>query len=123
MAILFLSAVFIVTFGIVGIVFSFKEKNIYRFWLRIFVFLVPLSLVPFFVETRYRLPMYPFMIIFAGYALTLLPQIKKAIKTRDKKIIIPLRISAILITLILFNSIYDSTVNIGKIALRIKSLF
>lgn len=119
----FFSAAFILTFGILGIVFSFKEKNIHRFWLRNFVFLCPLSLIPFFVEARYRIPIYPFMIIFTGYALTLLPDIKKGIKLKEKKIIMPLRISLILITLLLLNTIYDSMVNGGEIISRINSLF
>lgn len=122
-ALLFFSAVFILTFGTLGIVFSFREKNIYRFWLRAFIFLCPLSLIPFFVEARYRLPIYPFMIIFASYGLTLLPEIKSAIKLKEEKTLMYIKISLVLITILLLNSIYDSIANLEIVISRIKLLF
>ncbi len=120
-SLLFSSFLFI--FGTFGFVFSRAGNNPYKFWMRSFIVLAFLSQLPFVAGARYRLPLYPFMIIFAGYSLTLLPQLKAVAKNRNKKIIVPLRISAIFITLFLFNFIYDSMVNRQEIIARIKLLF
>lgn len=118
-ALSFLFAAFILSFGILGIVFSYNEKNVHSFWLTNFIFLCPLSLVPFFVEARYRLPIYPFMIIFASYGLTLLPQIKSVLKSKEEKNLKCLKISVILIAILLLNSIYDLLSCIDEVGRRI----
>lgn len=119
----FLFSLFLFSIGTIGFIFSYRNNNSYKFWMRSFIIISFLSLLPFIVEARYRFPVYPFMIIFASYGLTLLPQIKTAIKLKEEKIIIPLRISMILITLLLFNFIYDSMVNLEEVMSRIKLLF
>ncbi|MCF7835747.1 MAG: hypothetical protein K9M15_01360 [Candidatus Marinimicrobia bacterium] len=43
-----------------------KEKREELLYLIAFTFLTCLSIIPFLIETRYRLPVYPFMAIFAG---------------------------------------------------------
>ena len=95
----FLFTVFIISFGILGAVFSFREKNVYRFWMMAFILLCPLSLVPFYVTVRYRLPVYPFMIILTAYTVTILPKIKMAVNGKGR-MIMPLKISLALIALL-----------------------
>lgn len=117
-------AAFIFTFGIVGMVFSLRDKDsTFKFLLHSFIIVCPLSLIPFFVETRYRLPIYPFMIIFASYGLTLLPVIKSAIKSKEEKTLRYLKISAILIAILLLNTVYDFIINSGEIINRVGMLF
>ena len=59
-------------FGFAGIISSFfKEKrNHLLFYFLSFVFLTFASIVPIIVETRYRLPIYPFMAVFAGFFIS-----------------------------------------------------
>lgn len=94
-------------FGITGIVFSYAKVNKYISWMRKFIFISVLSLIPFIVEARYRLTVYPFMIIFASYALSILPKIRPAFISGDKQIIRLLHLSTFLLCLLILNSIYD----------------
>lgn len=107
--------------GIIGIVFSYAKVNKHISWLRRFIFISILSLIPFIVEARYRLTIYPFMIIFAGYALVLLPGIRSAFILKDKRIIYLSYLSMILFTLFILNSVYDLSC-VDDIALRMHIL-
>lgn len=119
-----LFAIFIFSFGIMGMIFSLRDKDsTFKFLLRSFIMVCPLSLIPFFVETRYRLPIYPFMIIFASYGLTLLPQIKSVLKSKGEKNLKYLKISVILIAILLLNSIYDYIINMEEIIKMVELLF
>jgi len=64
-----LASVLLFTLGFAGIFATLKKerKNKKMFYLIAFAFLTCLSIVPFLIETRYRLPIYPFMAIFAGF--------------------------------------------------------
>lgn len=115
----FLFSVFILFFGALGIVFSFKHSDIYKFWLRAFIFICWLSLIPFIVEPRYRLPIYPFLIIFTGYALNLMPEIK----SKNKEDLKYLKIFIILVVFLLLNTVYDFIANLGEIKSRMSLLF
>lgn len=82
---LILSNFFIFAFGILGLVFSYTVKNRYISWMRKFIYISVLSLIPFIIEPRYRLVIYPFLIIFSSYAITLIPKIRHAFLKNDKQ--------------------------------------
>lgn len=105
--------------GIPGIVFSYASANKYISWMRRFIYISILSLIPFVVEARYRLTIYPFMIIFASYAIILLPRIRPAFIFQDKQIIRLSRLSLILFILLILNSIYDLSTCMDQMALRL----
>lgn len=94
-------------FGTIGIVFSYTKVCKYISWTRRFIYIYILSLIPFVVEARYRLTIYPFMIIFASYALTLLPKIRLVFISQDKQIMRLARLAMFLFSLLIINSIYD----------------
>ena len=64
-----LASVFLFTFGFAGIFAAIKKEinNTFLIYLIAISFLTFLSVVPVLFETRYRLPIYPFMAIFAGF--------------------------------------------------------
>lgn len=64
-----LASVILFTFGFAGIFTIFKKEreNKQVIYLITFAFLTCLSIVPILIETRYRLSIYPFMAIFAGF--------------------------------------------------------
>ena len=68
-SVLFGALIFI--FGFAGIlIWFFKEReNKLAGYMLTFAFLTFLSVVPILIETRYRLPIYPFLAIFAGLAI------------------------------------------------------
>lgn len=111
----------ILGFGIVGIVFSYADINKYISWMRRFIYISILSLIPFVVETRYRLTVYPFMIIFASYALVILPKIRSAFISKDKQSIYLSYLSVLLFSLVILNSVYDLSC-MNDIALRMHIL-
>jgi len=53
--------------GIIGRLF-FKMNAIYKFYIS-FILIYTLSLLPFFINDRYRLPIVPFLVIFASIGL------------------------------------------------------
>ena len=113
---------FIFSFGITGIVFSYLRTDIYISWMRRFIYVSILSLLPFVIEARYRLTIYPFMIIFSGYALTLLPEIKLAFIRREKRIMRLSYLSLFLFGLIFLSSLHDSFIFYDDAALKLRCL-
>jgi 4-amino-4-deoxy-L-arabinose transferase-like glycosyltransferase len=53
--------------GLSGAWLFWRSKRPLLRWLVVFAVLMPLSVIPIIVETRYRLPVYPFLALFAGY--------------------------------------------------------
>lgn len=105
--------------GITGIIFSYAKVNKYISWMRKFIYISILSLIPFVVETRYRLTIYPFMIIFSGYALVMLPKMRLAFSSQDKQIIRLSRLSVFLLSLLILNFIFDLFSCVDQIGLRL----
>ncbi len=62
----FFSFGLIAPFALLGIIFSIKEKNIF---IPLFVLSYTTSVIIFFISARYRLPIVPFLIICATYAI------------------------------------------------------
>ncbi len=60
---------FITSFTGIGIAWKEEQKNIRLRVIAMTAFLTCLSIVPILVETRYRLPIYPFLAIFSGLAV------------------------------------------------------
>ncbi len=119
----FIFSLLLFSLGIIGFVFSYRDDNSYKSWMRSFIIISFLSLLPFIVEARFRFPIYPFMIIFTSYSLTLLPGIKSTIESKKEKTLKHLKIAVISIAIILFNTAYDVVVNSGEIINRIRVLF
>ncbi len=119
----FLFSLFLSLFGTVGFVFSYRNGDPNKFWMRSFIIISFLSLLPFIVEARHRFPIYPFMIIFSSYGLSLLPEIKSAFKVKEKISLGYLKISVILIVILLVNTIFDFVINFGEIINRVEVLF
>ncbi|MBU1159557.1 glycosyltransferase family 39 protein [Patescibacteria group bacterium] len=73
------ASVLLFTFGFAGIFAALKKEknNAKLIYLIIFAFLTCLSVVFFLIETRYRLPIYPFMAVFAGFFIARLIAFKK----------------------------------------------
>lgn len=113
---------FIFGLGIAGIVFSYTEKNRYISWMRRFVYINISALMPFIIEARFRLTIYPFMIIFAAYALTKLPEMLPAFSPADSRLIQLSRLAMILFFLLVLNSVYDLFTCMDDWALRLSVL-
>jgi len=67
-----LASVFLFTFGFAGIFAGLRKKLRDRqfVFLVLFALLTCLSIIPFLIETRYRMPIYPFMAIFSGFFIS-----------------------------------------------------
>ena len=67
-----LSSVVLFSFGFAGIFLALKKEreNSQLIYLITFAFLTCLSVILILIESRYRLPIYPFMAIFAGFFIT-----------------------------------------------------
>jgi tetratricopeptide (TPR) repeat protein len=77
---LFVNFWWIVALGLFGMVFSLREWR-KRFLLYGFVFSYALSIILFFVTSRYRIQIAPVMCLFAGYSLvTVLPGVSKRLR-------------------------------------------
>ncbi len=74
-----LASVFLFTFGFAGIfaVFKKERQNGPLIYLIVFAFLTCASVIPVVIETRYRLPIYPFTAIFAGFFIARMLTFKK----------------------------------------------
>lgn len=118
-----LSNLLIFGLGIIGIVFSYTKACKYISWTRRFIYIYILSLMPFVVAARYRLTVYPFMIIFSAYAITVLKEIKFAFEVKDAKTFRYLKICVILIAIILLNTFYDFVTNFSLVITKTKLLF
>jgi hypothetical protein len=53
--------------GLAGAWLMLRGRRPLHSWLLALAALMPLSVIPIIVETRYRLPLYPFLALFAGY--------------------------------------------------------
>lgn len=118
----FLFNFFIFSFGILGLVFSFSEKSLPRFWLRNFIFICALSLIPFSISVRYRFPAYSVMIIFASYGICLLLQPARKIVLERYLFKRYILVSLILVAVFIVNFSYDFMVNLNEINIRLKGL-
>jgi len=56
--------------GILGAFLAWRDKRGQARWLLLFAAATPASVILIVVETRYRYPLYPFLAVFAGLALT-----------------------------------------------------
>lgn len=107
-------SVIIFTLGISGLWQLFKkrsglEKN--KVWLLIIATLaMPLSVILFVVESRYRFPIYPLLAIFAGYFTYVLKQEKQWWKNK---------ILWTVFAILTLNSLYDIATNLSRILERI----
>jgi len=109
-------------FAIMGIVFSYLHHNRYIRWMRLFIYVSILSLVPFIIETRYRMPLYPFFIIFAAYGLSLLPQIRASLRKHERKTTRLFGITLIIFLIILAASFGDLFSRSEEVLRRIRIL-
>lgn len=93
-------------FGFSGLYMAHKNKN-FKFKPLIFIALItPLPFIMTLVETRYRYQIYPFLALFAGYALS------KTMK--ERKVIIACA------AIIGLNTFYDLYLNLGRFLDRVK---
>lgn len=105
-----LYSVILFTLGLSGIILSRKIKSKHIALVRALLFSMPLAIIFIIVETRYRYPVYPFLAIFAGYAIYMLYREKFL---THKKVFVA-------ITAILFlNTAFDILRNLGRIIEKI----
>ena len=77
---LFVNFWWILALGLFGMIFSLREWR-KRFLLYGFVFSYALSIILFFVTSRYRIQIAPVMCLFAGYALvTVFPRVLRSLR-------------------------------------------
>ena len=65
-----LYAAILFIFGFWGIMAYLKERRIYgnnALWFLSMLIMMPIAIIPIIVETRYRMPVYPFFALFAGF--------------------------------------------------------
>ena len=109
-------------FGFWGIAVFLKEyfkRNIttpQHYNNRIFLFLcmlvmMPIAIIPIIVETRYRMPIYPFFAIFAGFGFWKLRESSRC-----------LTCFALVVFLVLANTAFDVLLNIDRIIERISGI-
>jgi tetratricopeptide (TPR) repeat protein len=60
---------FIAPFAIVGFIFAIRQKSREASLVALFIFVYMISLIFFYISSRYRFPCIPFIIIFAAYAI------------------------------------------------------
>ena len=87
-----------------------EDKKRAKFLLGILV-MMPLSIIGIVVETRYRLPVYPFLAVFGGWGLILL-------FSRKLKLLPILMVTSLL----LINTLVDISTNIGRVIERLHSI-
>ena len=73
--------------------------------------MMPLAIIPIIVETRYRMPVYPFFALFAGFGFQKLREKQKC-----------LTCFALVVFLVLANTAFDMLNNIDRILERISNL-
>jgi len=64
-----LAAAFLFVIGGAGMYWYVVQRGRYRWFLVSAALLQPLTVIPLYVETRYRAPFFPFLAFFAAYAL------------------------------------------------------
>ena len=87
-----------------------REKTLAKIFLAMLI-MMPLAVVGIIVETRYRMLVYPFLAVFAGYGLSVFWQ--KKLEWQP----------ALIITFLLgANTFFDVSRNLGRIFERIQDL-
>lgn len=99
LSITFLNFFFIFPFAILGIYLSSKGADIKKYLLYSYILSYSLSIILFMVNSRYRLPLVPALIIFSAYGLAMFVKQLKS----DKKILV--RYSIILLAVVIFTSL------------------
>jgi hypothetical protein len=80
--------------GITGVYIYSRDGSLNKYFLLGLIALQPLLVIPTYVETRYRYPLYLYLTLFAAYALYLLLQ-----KTNLKKLIVVTSVAFLLISI------------------------
>lgn len=109
-----LSAAIFFILGFWGIGAYLKERKKYGHKAMLFLAMLvmtPLAIIPIIVETRYRMPVYPFFAIFAGFGFQKLRESNKC-----------LACFAIVIFLIFANTMFDVISNFDRIIERISGI-
>lgn len=105
-----LYSVVLFTLGLSGVILSIKKTFNGRVALMtVLFFSMPLSIIFIIVETRYRYPVYPFLAIFAGYAVHAF--------FRERRFTI--RVTAVTFMVLLANTAFDVLRNIDRIIEKI----
>lgn len=104
-----LASVFLFTFGFAGIFFAIKEgiKDTPLIYLILFAFLTCAPIVAILIETRYRIPIYPFMAIFSGVFIAKLATAPKKYLKYLMSAFIILSFSSIINIIMEFNKIIE----------------
>lgn len=103
---------------ILGMVFSFRDRNAFGFSMIIICF-TGIFITLFSAEVRKRMPFVPFMLILAAYGASLVPGILAAFRTRKTGTMRgKLITSGILIALLLSNSLYRIAIRFHDVTQR-----
>lgn len=111
------SAVYAATlfvFGFWGIGAYLKERKAYgnnALWLLGMLVMMPIAIIPIIVETRYRMPVYPFFALFAGFGFWKLRESTRCLSC-----------FALVVFLVFANTAFDILRNTERILERISSL-
>ena len=97
---------FLFIVGIAGIYKYFSTKLSEKLFLLGLIVLQPLAVIPLYVETRYRYPLFLFLVVFSAYGLFLFA--KEFSKWENKKIILSVAIILILISAVDLIFSYDT---------------
>lgn len=115
-----LYALIIFIMGLSGVFLSngkhapFKEKK-KNLAVSFMVLMLPLAITPLIIETRYRFPIYPFLAIFAGYALYCLVKNRSYLYKKMATL-------AIVISIVLANTGYDIGRNLARVLGRLHGI-
>lgn len=109
-----LYAAILFVLGFWGIGAYIKERKKYgnrALWLLGMLIMMPLAIIPIIVETRYRMPVYPFFALFAGFGFQKLRESNKCL------------VCFVLVVFLVFaNTGFDVIINLGRILERISNL-
>jgi len=108
-------SVFLFTFGTTGAILLFRKDIIKKekstlFFLCLAI-LIPISVIFILVETRYRYPIYPFLAVFSGVAISNLISGRNNIK-----------VFILTFSILLINSILDFAINFNKFFSNLKDI-
>lgn len=105
--------------GLAGAWILWQSKRPILRWIVAIAVLMPIAVIPIIVQTRYRLPVYPYLSLFAGYFVMHWYRLWKG-NLYDKKIYKVVIISSAVIIII---AILDILQNLPLILSRLSSLF